>query len=98
MILNGSYNINFTMDLVVKDVGLFQAIADRHNVLLEVSSLVLDIFKRGEAELGSRFWSSGIVKLLEDACDIDLRAPGFPEELTDNEPEVEGYEVIPISA
>ncbi len=98
VILNGSYNINFTMDLVVKDVGLFQAIADRHNVPLEVSPIVLDIFKRGEAELGSRFWSSGIVRLLEDACGIDLRAPGFPEELTDSEPELEGYEVIPVSA
>ena len=98
VILNGSYNINFTMDLVVKDVGLFQAIADRHNVPLEVSPLVLDIFRRGEEELGSRFWSSGIVKLLENACQTDLRAPGFPEELTDDEPEVEGYEVIPLSA
>ena len=98
VILYGSYNINFTMDLVVKDVGLFQAIADRHDVPLEMSPLVLDIFKRGEAELGSRFWSSGIVKLLEDACQTDLRAPGFPEELTDEEPEVEGYEVIPVAS
>ncbi|NND01732.1 MAG: NAD(P)-dependent oxidoreductase [Acidimicrobiia bacterium] len=98
VILNGSYNINFTMDLVVKDVGLFQAIAERHNVPLEVSPLVLDIFRRGETELGSRFWSSGIVKLLENACGTDLRAPGFPEELTDDEPEVEGYEVVPVSA
>jgi len=93
VILNGSYNINFTMDLVVKDMSLFQAIADRNEVPLEVSPLVLDIFKRGQNELGPRFWSSGIVKLLEDACGLDLRAPGFPEELVDFEPEVEGFEV-----
>ena len=95
VILNGSYNINFTMDLVVKDMSLFQAIADRHDVPLEVSPLVLDIFKRGEAAYGSRFWSSGIVKMLEDACQTDLRAPGFPEELVDTEAEVPGFEVVP---
>ncbi len=95
VILNGSYNINFTMDLVVKDMSLFQTIADRHGVPLELSPLVLEIFKRGQLELGSRFWSSGIVKLLEESCDVDLRAPGFPEELVDTEPEAIGHEVIP---
>ncbi|MGI9610120.1 MAG: NAD(P)-dependent oxidoreductase [Acidimicrobiia bacterium] len=97
VILNGSYNINFTMDLVIKDMSLFQAIADRHEVPLEVSPLVLDIFKQGQDAYGPRFWSSGIVKRLEDACDVDLRAPGFPEELVDREPEVEGYEVVPAA-
>jgi 3-hydroxyisobutyrate dehydrogenase len=58
-----------------------------------MSPLVLDIFKRGQTELGPRFWSSGIVKMLEDSCDTDLRAPGFPEELEDHEPEVVGHEV-----
>ena len=98
VILNGSYNINFTMDLVVKDMSLFQAIADRHDVPLEVSPLVLDIFKRGEDTYGSRFWSSGIVKLLEDACGTELRAPGFPEEIIDTEPEQLGFEVTPAAS
>ncbi len=96
VILNGSYNINFTMDLVVKDMSLFQAIADRNGVPLQLSPLVLDIFRRGEDELGSRFWSSGIVKLLEDSCSTELRAPGFPAELVDTEPEEPGYEVVPV--
>ena len=98
VILNGSYNINFTMDLVVKDMSLFQQLADDHEAPLELSPLVLDIFRRGEASLGSRFWSSGIVKMLEDACGIELRAPGFPEELVDTEPEEPGYEVVPSLA
>ncbi len=98
VILNGSYNINFTMDLVVKDMSLFQAIADRNSVPLEVSPVVLDIFRRGEQQLGPRFWSSGIVKLLEDSCGVELRAPGFPDELVDTEPEEPGHEVIPASA
>ena len=29
VILNGSRDINFTMDLVLKDIGLFQEVADR---------------------------------------------------------------------
>ena len=34
-----------------------------------------------------------IVKRLEDACSIDLRAPGFPAELTDTEPEEKGHQI-----
>ena len=95
LILNGSYNINFTMDLVVKDMSLFQQLADQQDTPLEISPLVLDIFRRGEQAYGSRAWSSGIVRFLEDACGVDLRAPGFPEEIVDTEPEQPGYEVVP---
>jgi 3-hydroxyisobutyrate dehydrogenase len=35
-----------------------------------------------------------IVKRLEDACGTELRASGFPEEITDNEAEEPGYEVV----
>ena len=93
VILNGSYNINFTMDLVLKDMGLFDDLAQRMDVPLEISPLVLDIFKDGQERYGPRAWSSMIVKRLEDDCGIDLRAPGFPEEMTDNEPEEPGAEV-----
>ncbi len=94
VILNGSYNINFTMDLVVKDMSLFEGLAERLEVPLELSPVVLDIFKDGQARYGERRWSSMIVKRLEDACGIDLRAPGFPEELVDDEAEQPGYEVV----
>jgi 3-hydroxyisobutyrate dehydrogenase len=93
VILNGSRNINFTMDLVVKDMSLFDGLAQRHEVPLEVSPLVLDIFKEGQARYGSRAWSSDIVRRLEDACGARLLAPGFPEEMVDDEPEEPGYEV-----
>ena len=94
VILNGSYNINFTMDLVIKDMSLFQAVAERAGVPLELSPLVLDIFKEGQERYGPRAWSSGIVRRLEEACGMELRAPGFPEELVDEEPEVPGAEVV----
>ena len=93
VILNGSYNINFTMDLVEKDMTLFNNLAAKLNAPLEISPLVLDIFKDGHKKYGSRAWSSMIVKRMEDLNKIDFRAKGFPAELKDNEPEEKGYEI-----
>ena len=94
VILNGSRDINFTMDLVLKDISLFQAIAERVGVPLEVSPLLIDIFKDGEERYGSREWSPNIVRRLEEACDTQVLASGFPGEMVDNEPEVSGSEVV----
>ena len=93
VILNGSYNINFTMDLVLKDTGLFDDLARKLNTPLEISPKVVEIFKDGQKKYGSRAWSSMIVKRMEDKNNIDFRAPGFPSELTDNEQEERGYEI-----
>ncbi|MFV1463136.1 MULTISPECIES: NAD(P)-dependent oxidoreductase [unclassified Phaeobacter] len=95
VILNGSRDISFTMDLVSKDIGLFQAVADRHNVPLEINPLMIKIFKDGEARFGSRELSPNIIRRLEEATGLDIRAPGFPVEMVDDEPEEPGYEVIP---
>ncbi len=93
VILNGSYNINFTMDLVLKDTGLFDNLAKKLNAPLEISPKIVEIFKDGQKKYGSRAWSSMIVKRMEDLNKIDFRAKGFPEELEDNEPEEKGYEI-----
>ena len=93
VILNGSYNINFTMDLVLKDTGLFDELAKKLNAPLEISPKVVEIFKDGKKKYGSRAWSSMIVKRMEDLNNINFRADGFPNELVDNEPEEKGYEI-----
>ena len=93
VILNGSYNINFTMDLVLKDTGLFDELAKKLNASLEISPKIVDIFKDGQKKYGSRAWSSMIVKRMEDINQINFRAEGFPEELVDNEPEKRGHEI-----
>ena len=93
VILNGSYNINFTMDLVLKDTGLFDELAKKLDAPLELSPKVVEIFKDGQKKYGSRAWSSMIVKRMEDSNNINFRASGFPSELTDNEPEEKGYEI-----
>jgi len=93
VILNGSRDINFTMDLVVKDMGLFDGLARRLGVPVEISSLVLAIFEDGLARYGPRAWSPRIVRRLEDSCGAELLAPGFPAEIVDDEPEAPGEEV-----
>jgi len=93
VILNGSYNINFTMDLVEKDMTLFNNLAKNLSIPLEISPLVLSIFKDAHKKYGSRAWSPMVVKRLEDICKINFRASGYPEELVDNEKEEKGYEI-----
>ncbi len=95
VILNGSRDISFTMDLVKKDVGLFQEIAERNNVPLEISPMMVQIFEDGIAKYGERELSPNIIRRLEDATGLSILAPGFPPEMTDDEPEEPGYEVIP---
>ena len=93
VILNGSYNINFTMDLVQKDMNLFNELSKKLKTPLEISPFVLDIFKDAQKKYGPRAWSSMVVKRLEDKFGLDFRTGGFPGELIDNEKEEKGYEI-----
>ena len=95
VILNGSRDINFTMDLVIKDISLFQELADRAGVPLEVSPKLIEIFEDGAARFGPREWSPNIIRRLEEATGLDVRAPGFPDEMLDDETEEPGYEIVP---
>ncbi|MDA9223458.1 NAD(P)-dependent oxidoreductase [Tateyamaria sp.] len=94
VILNGSRNISFTMDLVAKDIGLFQEVANRAGVPLELNPLLINIFQDGIEKFGARELSPNIIKRLELVTGLDVTAPGFPEEMEDDEPEEPGEEVI----
>lgn len=94
LILSGSRDVNFTMDLVMKDIGLFQALADRHEVPLELSPLMIGMMKDGQARYGDRAQSDRMIERLEEATGLQILADGFPTELIDDEPEEPGYEVI----
>jgi 3-hydroxyisobutyrate dehydrogenase len=98
VILNGSRDINFTMDLVIKDVGLFDALARERQVPLELSPLVLEIFRDGARRYGAREFSPNIIRRLEDACGLKVLGEGFPQQMVDSEPKVPGYEVVPRRA
>jgi 3-hydroxyisobutyrate dehydrogenase len=94
LILSGSRNVNFTMDLVQKDIGLFQKVADDHGVPLEVSPMIIDIISDGQKRYGSRAQSDRIIERLEEATGLSVVGSGFPLELVDEEPEKRGREVI----
>jgi 3-hydroxyisobutyrate dehydrogenase len=81
VILNGSYNIGFTMDLACKDLGFATQFGREFGVPLELAGLTEQTFIRARSQYGGGAWSSQVVKLLEDALGTDLRAPGFPEVL-----------------
>ncbi len=81
VILNGSYDIGFTMDLACKDLGFAQEMGEEFGVPLDLASLVQETFLRARDEYGGSAWSPMVVKLLEDAVGTELRAPGFPERI-----------------
>ena len=93
MILNGSRDVDFTAGLVLKDIGLFQKLADAADIPLEINPLLVRQFGTCAARWGPDFSSTAVIRLLEEAAGLEIRAPGFPATLIDDEPEAAGYEV-----
>jgi len=94
VILNGSYDVGFTMDLVCKDVELFNKLIEKFNIPTELSPLVMKMFNEGKKKYGDRSFSTSIVKLLEEKCNENLRSKGFPSQLLDTESRKKGIEII----
>jgi 3-hydroxyisobutyrate dehydrogenase len=80
-ILSGSYDVGFSFDLCLKDLGVALALGRDLDVPLDVAGTVEQLFVRGRARYGGRAEYALVAKLLEEACGTDLRAPGFPETL-----------------
>ncbi|ASM73340.1 2-(hydroxymethyl)glutarate dehydrogenase [Pseudosulfitobacter pseudonitzschiae] len=93
LILSGSRDVNFTMDLIQKDIGLFQKLADDAGVPLEISPLMIGMMTDGQARYGARAQSDRMIERLEEATGLRILADGFPQELIDDELEERGYEV-----
>jgi 3-hydroxyisobutyrate dehydrogenase len=81
VILSGSYDIGFTLDLALKDLSLALELGDETGVPLELARHVRERFVEAQERYGGTAWSPMVVKLLEDELGIDLRAPGFPAAL-----------------
>jgi len=94
VILNGSYDVGFTMDLVCKDIGLFEKLTKKFQIPAKISNLMFSIFQNGRKIYGDRALSTSIVKILEDECKENLRANGFPSSLEDNTIKKDGEEII----
>ncbi|MDT8345352.1 MAG: NAD(P)-dependent oxidoreductase [Thermohalobaculum sp.] len=98
LVLSGSRQIDFTMQLVLKDIGLFQAIADRTGVPLDLNPLLIKVFEDGARRYGPHEQSDQIIRRIEEATGLSVTAPGFPDELVDDEPKTPGREVVPPAA
>jgi 3-hydroxyisobutyrate dehydrogenase len=83
VILNGSYDIGFTLDLALKDLGLVLGLGEETGVPLELARRVRDRFAEARGRYGGAAWSPMVVKLLEDELGEELRAPGFPATLAE---------------
>jgi 3-hydroxyisobutyrate dehydrogenase len=86
LILNGSYDIGFTMDLAVKDLGFAMELGREFRSPLDLAAMTAQTFVRAREAYGGDAWSSEVVRLLEDALKTDLRAPGFPASLSGQDP------------
>jgi len=82
VILSGSYDIGFTLDLALKDLSLALELGDETGVPLELVRHVRERFVEARERYGGTAWSPMVVKLLEDELGVELRAPGFPAALT----------------
>ncbi len=91
VILGGSYDVGFTMDLVNKDINLFNKLGK--NIKLELGNYLSKKFKLGMKILGERSFSTGIVKLIEKDAKIKLRAKNFPRQLIDEQKKQKGVQV-----
>ena len=81
------------MDLVCKDVGLFNKLTNKYNIKADISKLLNRKFNLGKKKYGGEAQSTSIVKLIEYSCNTKLRAKNFPKILTDNEEKKEGVEI-----
>jgi 3-hydroxyisobutyrate dehydrogenase len=94
VILNGSRDINFTMDLVLKDISLFDQLGQDCGVPLEFSPMLVRVFKEALAEYGPREFSPNIIRRYEEPCGVKVLGADFPDDLVDDEPEEQGAEVV----
>ena len=94
VILNGSRDINFTMDLVVKDISLFDQLGQDCGVPLEFSPMLVRVFKEALADYGPREFSPNIIRRFEEPCDVKVLGVDFPDDLVDEEAEEQGAEIV----
>jgi 3-hydroxyisobutyrate dehydrogenase len=81
LILNGSYDIAFNIDLALKDLGFALGFGREFGVPLDLASMTQQTYIAAKAAYGGEAQSPMIAKLLEDLLGTDLRAEGFPAKL-----------------
>ena len=91
VILGGSYDVGFTMDLVNKDINLFNKLGKK--IKLDLGNYLSKKFKLGMKILGERSFSTSIIKLIEKDAKNKLRAKNFQKQIIDKQKKQKGLEV-----
>ncbi len=94
VILGGSYDVGFTMDLVNKDLNLFNKLANKYKIPVELGKIIKKKFYYGMKKFGKRSFSTGIVRFIENECKIKFRDKNFPKQLVDTQKKQKGIEII----
>jgi 3-hydroxyisobutyrate dehydrogenase len=81
LILNGSYDVAFNIDLALKDLGFALEFGREFGVPLDLAGVTNQTYVAAKAAFGGEAQSPMIAKLLEDLLDTDLRVDGFPARL-----------------
>ncbi len=81
LVLNGSYDVAFNIDLALKDLGFAMDFGQEFEVPLDLAAATQQTYRAARAAYGGDAQSPMIVKLLEDLLQTDLRADGFPARL-----------------
>ena len=81
LILNGSYDVAFNIDLALKDLGFALGFGCEFGVPLDLAAATQQTYIAAKAAYGGEAQSPMIAKLLEDLLHTDLRAEGFPARL-----------------
>lgn len=81
LILNGSCDIAFSIDLALKDLGFALDFGREFGVPLDLAAITNQTYIAAKAAYGGDAQSPMIARLLEDLLGTDLRAPGFPARL-----------------
>ncbi|MEM1199367.1 MAG: NAD(P)-dependent oxidoreductase [Pseudomonadota bacterium] len=79
VILNGSLNTGFTLDLGLKDLGFVSDLGRAHDVPLKLSTLVEQLFHEARAKYGGSAWTPHVVKIMEEETGLKLRTEGFAD-------------------
>tara|TARA_B100000029_G_scaffold184119_1_gene181648 strand:+ start:802 stop:1764 length:963 start_codon:yes stop_codon:yes gene_type:complete len=93
VILSGSMDAKFTLDLICKDLKLVNKLKNKFNIPSKLIPEVYKNFKNAETFLGEKAFSTEVVKLLEIKCKEKLRSKGFPNQLKDQEQRKKGQEI-----
>jgi len=84
VILNGSLDTSFTLDLACKDLGLMTKLGKQYQTPLLFTGLIEHLFLEARAKYGGSAWTPHVAKMIEDVTGVEMRADGFPDRMMDH--------------